>query len=271
MTVESEVAFQAARAYWRNPRPTPLMDGAARYLQSRAVAAMFDLSTGRAGAGVDSIRVFGGSYVRPFADLRFDGPTAGLPRDHAAAIPRAALAFASLERLVGQPRLTGALRSVFEAAPATDDEVLHSLQLALGQEISWLFDTVRDPLRSMNYRVAGVAQESCSPAPCHRVRVDVAHDGDAAFRGVEIRVDFADGQSPSLSWDGSGPSHTAVFEGPSAPVRVRVDPGVVNLLDDNLLDQSKEIGAPTNAPIGKWIARWAVWLQDAMLAYSALV
>ena len=60
------------------------------------------------------------------------------------------------------------------------------------------------------------------------------------------------------------------FEAPAIPLRARLDPDAVMLLDDNLLDQSKAPGASTNAPVWKWVARWVVWLQNVTLAYSAL-
>ena len=101
--------------------------------------------------------------------------------------------------------------------------------------------------------------------------VDATHAGGGSFHPIEVRVDFADGQSASTAWDGRGESRTFTFEGPARPVRVRIDPDLVNLLDDNLIDQHREIGGVTNASVGKWMARWMVWLQDAMLAYSAIV
>lgn len=272
MDVEARVAFEVARRYWSQQPPTLMMDGAARYLQSRVVSRMFDLAAGRAGSGIDTVALFDGRYVHALPALRFDGPAAGLGRgDMSSPLSRAALAFASLERTVGQPRLIGALRWTIEAKPASDIELIRVLQDALGQDIAWLFAAALDPARSMNYRIAGVATESCSPDPCHRVRVDVAHDGEADFRDLELRVDFTDGQSASQTWSGADRSRAFVFEGASAPVRARLDPEQVNLLDDNLLDQSRELLTPTNAPITKWIARWTVWLQHAMLTYSAFV
>ena len=171
---------------------------------------------------------------------------------------------------MGQPRLTGALRTVSERKPPSDADIIRELSESLGQDTSWLFDAV-DPSQSMNYVLGRVAIVSCEPAPCERVTVDATHAGAGSFRPIEVRVDLADGQSASTTWDGKGESRRFTFEGPSRPVRIRLDPDVVNLLDENLLDQQREIDGVTNAPIGKWIARWMVWLQDAMLAYSAIV
>ena len=270
MDVESQAALTVARRWW--PQPTTTVgEGAAIFLQSRVMARLFDLSFGRAGLAADAIHLFGGTYTIAFPQLRFDGPQAGLDRERLAPPPaRAANAFASLERLVGQPRLIGALRTVIERKPTSDADIIRELSESLGQDTSWLFDATGPPT-FMNYAIGTVAIDSCAPSPCERVTVDVRHDGAGSFRPIEVRVDFADGQSVSTPWDGTGESRRFTFEGPVRPVRVRVDPDFVNLLDDNLNDQHREIGGITNAAVGKWIARWTVWLQDAMLAYSALV
>ena len=268
MDIESTAAIAAARRWW--PQSTTLSEGAAIYLKSRVVGRLFDLSFGRAGAAADAIDLFGGTYTIAFPQLRFDAPQAGLDRIRLGEpAVRAAHAFASLERLVGQPRLVGALRTVIERKPSSDAAIIQELGESLGQDVSWLLATNQPA--SMNYAIGAVAVDACSPAPCERVTIDAMHEGSGSFHPIEIRVDFADGQSASAMWDGTGESRRFTFEGPTRPVRVRLDPDVVNLLDDNLIDQHREIGGATNAPIGKWIARWMVWLQDAMLACSAIV
>ena len=270
MDVESAVAFDVARRWWP-AESSPLMEGAASYLQSRAVARMFDLSFQHAGAGVERARLFGGTVTIAFPQLRLDGPASGLGRDDFdSRRSRAAHAFASLERLIGQPRLVGALRSVAEQQPRSDEDVNRLLNETLGQDLSWLFESI-DPAKSLNYAIAGVAIEACAPLPCQRVRVEVAHEGAAWFDPIDVRVEFAGGQSAQARWNGRGASHSFVFEGPSNPLRIVVDPEARNLIDDNLLDQSRQFNTRTNVPLTKWVARWIVWLQDAMLAASAIV
>lgn len=270
MDVESIAALTIARRWW--PQPTTAMsEGAAIYLQSRVIARLFDLSFGRAGHSADAIHLFGGTYTIAFPQLRFDGPRAGLGRE-GLGVPadRAALAFASLERLVGQPRLIGALRTVIERKPSSDADIIRELSESLGQDTSWLFDAT-GLSTSMNYAIGAVAIDGCVPAPCERVTVDARREGAGSFHPIEVRVDFVDGQSASTMWDGKGESRRFTFEGPARPARVRVDPDFVNLLDDNLIDQHLEMDGVTNASVAKWIARWMVWLQNAMLAYSAIV
>jgi hypothetical protein len=269
MDVESTAALAVARRWW--PQSTTVSEGAAMYLKSRVVSRLFDLSFGRAGSAADALRLFGGTYMHALPQLRLDGPRAGLDHERLTQpAVRAAHAFASLERLVGQPRLVGALRTVSERKPSSDADIIRELSESLGQDTSWLFAAI-DPSASMNYAIGTVALAACEPAPCERVTVDAIHAGAGAFHPIEVRVDFADGQSASTAWDGTGESRTFTFEGPVRPVRVRIDPDFVNLLDDNLIDQHREIDGRTNASVAKWIARWVVWLQGAMLTYSAIV
>lgn len=269
MDLEARAGFTLARQWWPQ-QPSTLVDGVSRYLQSRVVARSFDLSFGRAGAGVDALALFGGTYTVPFSHLRFDGPAAGLDRlEFSNPIDRAALAFASLERVVGQPRFIGALRAVVEQKPGTDAEFIARLSESLAQDVSGLFDAAASP-DPMNYAISSVTTEPCSPTPCTRVRVDVTHSGPV-FAGVDVRAEFADGQIASATWNGREAAHQFVFEGPAEPVRISLDPDARNLLDDNLADQSMRPGGRTNVAMEKWTARWLVWLQDAMLAYGAIV
>jgi hypothetical protein len=278
MAVESAVAYEMARRRWTavDRSTTVLMNGAAWYLQSRIVSRLFDWTFGPTRHSADSIRLFGGRYRVAFPQLVFDGPAAGLGRESLDREPmfRAAHAFGSLERLAGQPRTMGALRAIINRHPRSDAEVIGGLGEALGEDINWLFEGVVDPSREMNYAVAAVRVEPCDPSPCQRVSVDVTHEGGGSFGGrdaLEVRVDFADGQSAASRWDGREPARTFSFEGPVRPIRVRLDPDSAMLLDTNLLDQTRELDAVTNAPIGKWTARWFVWLQDAMLAFTAFI
>jgi hypothetical protein len=262
MDVESRTALAVARRWWPQ-QATAMNDGASAYLAGKATERLFDLAFGRAGRGAATMRLFGGTYTIAFPQLVFDGPRAGYDR--------VAQAYLSLERLIGQPRLIGALRTVIERQPATDDETIAALSETLGQDVSWLFEAALNPSAAMDYAIGSVASSECEPAPCQRVEVAVTHTGAVSFQPIEVRVDFADGQTASATWDGKGEARTFTFEGPAAPTRVRVDPGFTNLLDDNLIDQHREIGGRTNASIAKWTARWIVWLQDAMLACSAIV
>ena len=170
----------------------------------------------------------------------------------------------------GLPRKIAAFRAAVAAKPGGDAAAIRAVSDGLGQDVAWLFDTALDPGKRMDYAIDGVTVDACG-TQCERVTVNVAHRGAASFSPLEIRARFADGQSASAIWDGQGESKAFAFEGPARPVRVEIDPEHLNLLDTNLIDQQRSIGGATNVSIAKWAARWMVWLQDAMLAYTAIV
>ena len=303
MDVEIDVAFALARHWWRqaSPAAAEMTGGASWYLQSRAVARVFDLVHERDGHSAESVRLFGGYYPIAFPQLRFDGPGAGLGRSlispervvQGTRVPdgvtpvtvRVAQAFASLERLVGWPRLSGALRVATSRPVASNAEVTAAIGEALGQDVSWLFEPALDLSTRWSYAITGATFEGCQPQPCTRARVDVARLGAAVFTGrsqprvgefqsgdaIQVQVRFADGQSASAWWDGRDQARAFTFEGAAPVIDVRLDPAMVMLVDDNWLDQARVVNGATNAPIAKWIGRWVIWLQHAMLTYSAVV
>lgn len=304
MDVEIEVAFELARRQWRfaGAGAAAVTDGASWYLQSRAIARVFDLVFEHDGHSVDSIRVFGGHYPIAFPQLRLDGPGAGLgrsllgagthgrrtpryPAGVTTAVVRVAHAFGSLERIAGWPRLAGALRVLASARVASTADAVQVIGGALGQDVSWLFAPVLEPLPVWSYAVDSIAVESCEPQPCVRTRVNVTRLGSATFAGrreprtgpfdsgdaLQVRVGFADGQSATAHWDGRDQARAFTFEAPAAPVEARLDPASMMLVDDNWLDQARRVNGATNVPVTKWVSRWLIWLQQAMLAYSGIV
>jgi hypothetical protein len=41
-------------------------------------------------------------------------------------------------------------------------------------------------------------------------------------------------------------------------------------MDRNPLDNAMVPARPTNVPVGKWVARWVVWLQHTIVSYGFL-
>lgn len=271
MAVERAVALALAR-HWLHPGgEAPLViEGAARYLQTIVVSRLFDRANGRAGHHAESLRLFGGTYTFSFPHLVLDGATAGLGRERGLGGPdvRSAHAFASLAQLVGEPRTVAVLRALVEARPADDAAAVRVIADSLGQDVAWLFDAMAADA-GIDYAIRSVATEPCEPGPCVRMRVTVTHAG-AVLAGLNLRAEFADGQTASAPWAGGAGSHEFLFEAPAPPVRVGLEPAAALLLDDDQLDHAREMGGVTNAPIAKWTARWFVWLQHAMLAASAI-
>ena len=294
MAVESEVASGLAAAWFpglASADPPALRDGIARYLQSHIVERLFNLRRGVTSYRVDGVRLFGGSVFWPTPSLRLSRWTAGLVGGaRGPEVARVALAFGTLERWLGWPTVQGALRAVAEQSgrgPMSADAAIDALSAAIGQDLSWLFDQALDPSASFDYAIesVAVAPPSASCQACYRTDVMVGRRGTALFTGrsrqpeggypagdaVEIRVRFSDGQTASARWDGRAERHNVAFESAAPPEEVWLDPDRVLLLDDDPLNSSRMLPPRTNVPIVKWAARWLIWLQDAALAYTALL
>jgi hypothetical protein len=214
-----------------------------------------------------------------------------LPLGVSPATVRGALAFASLERYLGWPTLQGALRVLaqqYRDQLLTQAVVAHAIGAAVGRDLEWFFAVAFDESRRLDYGLRSFVTEPASPcaAPeCHRTEVVVVRRGTAAFtgtsrtlvepyeagEGIVLDVAFEDGQVVTATWDGRAEEKRVAIDSP-APARVaRLDPKGVLLLDVNTLDHLRRTSADTNVPVTKWLARWAVWLQNAMLTYTMLL
>ena len=290
-----------------DPAIEGIINGMAWYLQSRVVEDLFDRRFLKGAHSFDGVRLFGRAVPWTFQLLPLGRSTAGLgraeflnrdqrlpsarrlPLDFSAATARTALTFGTLERYVGWPALQGSLRAL--AAPATpvlssSETLTRALSASLGQDVSWLFAQALDPVRHFDYALQGFTSQSdgqpCAATPCFRTQVTVIRRGEALFTGtsaspvgafeagdaMELAVEFSDGGVAFARWDGRGASRVFEFESSTPAVVARLDPNRVLLLDANYLDDVRRARSVSNVPIGKWVAQWLVWLQDAMLIYS---
>ena len=280
MAVESQVAYGIARQWWVNvteDEPArPIANGIAWYLQSRLVERLYDFAFLNPGHSSDAVRFFGGVVPWEFPLLRMNRWTAAgrMPADVDRVIGRIALTCASLERSAGWPAVQGAL---FEAArrsrvsPLSSEALVETIGSAMGQDASGLFEFARDRNRTIDYAVGAMSSASCPTGKCVITKVTAERAGNGSVpQGVELRVEFADGQQVEARWDGRAESKEFEFESPAPPVGVHLDPNRIVLLDANWLNNDRLVTPRTNVPIGKWVARWAVWLQDATLSYASL-
>ena len=300
MEIESLVAYRLALQYWHpSPDEPHIARGLAWYLQSRAVEQHFNLTFAAPGHSVESLRLFGGFIPWSLPSLRLGRFSAGLaagegrraPGDLDASAVRSAMAFATLERYLGWPTLQGALREFAKRgdAPVTLAAAKDTISAASGQNLDWFFDAAFDSTRRIEYRLRDVATDDeardCSGRPCHRSRVTIARLGDTAFsgssrprmggfeagRGVQVRVTFADGDQVDAAWDGRDEERVFEFESNAPATVVQLDPRGVIIPDSNALDGSWHRTPESNVPTAKWVARWAVWLQNALLTYAMLM
>ena len=310
MALESQVAYGAAFGWLGGLRTrddaVPLDQGLAWYLQSRIVERLFNLRVGATAYSSDEVALFGGAIRWPLPSLRLSRWSAGLGRDvflrsrhhrvapqvaevadrHGAQAVRAALAFGTLERWLGWPTLQGALASLVQQSQGRNlsaKDAVAVLNASIGQDLSWFFDEVLDPARTFDYVLDGVNVQTMADG--FRTEVVAVRRGAAQFTGtskrplgeyesgdaLEVRIDFEDGQNVSAHWDGRAdvaPSCSKVRCGRSV---CRSIPTACCCSTSDPLNASRNLSQQTNAPIVKWIARWAVWLQDAALAYTSLL
>lgn len=311
MDVESEVAFGLARQWWPGllgrADTATMANGAAWFLQGRVVERLFDLRFLSIAHSADSVRFFGGFVPWSFRPLAVGRPAVlrrdarpdrhgssglRLPAGLDPASLRAALAFGTLERYLTWPVLQGAMHAWARRSaegPMSRSDIAATIGAAAGQDLSWFFATAFDAGARFDYALDGfstdVVAEGCGGAPCFRSIATVIRRGEAQFtgasalpvgpyesgKGMEVRVSLADGQEVSARWDGRQASKAFQFEGPSPGAAASLDPDRVLLLDANTLDDRRELHGSTNVPVTKWVARWVVWLQDAMLTYASLL
>jgi hypothetical protein len=286
MEIEAAVAHGLAMQYWpHDDRAADLITGLSWYLQGRVVERLFNVSVSQPGHSVDGTRFFGGTFPWAFRSLRNSRWSDSLRRT------RSAAAFAALERYLSWPVLQGALRALAADAqntPVSVDRAVEVLGAAAGQDLKWFFDVALDTGASIDYGLSNlevVAGSACAATPCIRSRVTARRHGNAAFTGtsqqpsgpydagsgIVIEMQFSDGSRSIATWDGRATDRTFEFEGLVAATRVRLDPEGTLLLDPTRGDHSLNATAQSNVPVVKWAARWMVWLQDALLAYAALV
>jgi hypothetical protein len=294
MVVERHIAKDVIRSWWPatpvDQHAGAILDGFAWYLQSRAIERVFDQRYLRTAYSVESTRHFGDTVVWSYPTLRLSRWTAGLQRHTAMAGQaevRFAAVFATLERWLGEPVLQGAMLAVAQlpVERLSGSNVVNTISLAAGQDLTWLFVAAADAGTVFDYAVTSLASapvEGACPAPCFDTSVTVARLGEGHFSGrssgrvgefdsgdaMAVRITLANGEHAWARWDGRDSTRTFRFRGPAAATAAHVDPERVLVLDRNYLNNAIVTPSPTNVPVRKWMARWLVWMQNAALSYG---
>ena len=283
MFVEQQAARSVIRGWWPEQLPDPkadaILDGFAAYLQSLIVEGIFDRRHLRPGHSVEVRPYFGNHLIWSFPPLRLSRHTLVARERHAAV-------FDALERWIGLPALQGAMAQVARLPEnrLQGTTIINTISDAAGQDLSWAFAAA--DAAEVNYAVtelSSVRGQGCG-SPCVDTSVAVARTGAGTFAGrstprlgafesgdaVLIAVTFADGTRSAIRWDGRDSSRTFQFRGAAPATAAYLDPDRVITLDANRLDDAIVAPSPTNVPVGKWTARWLVWLQHTMLSYGFL-
>ena len=283
MDVESMVAYEAARLWWRGRFDDgPLVDGIAWYLQSRVVEHLYDLTWQRPGHSSEAVRFFGGSIPWSIPTLRLSRWNSGLARGewrHYAGrwplpgrrLPASlgapaigvAMSLASFEHAAGWPTVQAALSGAAEAQPS-GRPLADVLNGAAGVPI------VTAAAAAGDVAIAAVIDSPCADRPCRITRVAVVRDEPLMRFAAPVRIDFSDGQFVEAQIGPGTSMRELVFESAAPYTQVRLDPDRTVLADVNLLNNVRLASPASNVPIAKWVARWVMWLEDVMLSSSAL-
>ena len=289
MIVEAQAARSAIRSWWpadvADDAARDILDGIASYLQARTVERVFNQQFQLHAYRAASLRLFGGEIAWSLPMLRVSRQTATRAAVRAAddvRVARYAATFATLERWLGEAELQSALLAVarLPSNRLSGPIIVETVGAAAGQDLTWLFAAVSDPQVTFDYAVIAIA--SVPSESSFESRVTVARLEAGAFTGrsdtrvgsfdagdaMALRVTFANGEQAWARWDGRDESRTFTFQGPSPATAAHLDPNFVLMLDSNRLNNAIVPAAPTNAPVRKWMARWMVWLQNAVLSYG---
>ncbi|MBI1874116.1 MAG: M1 family metallopeptidase [Acidobacteria bacterium] len=103
-----------------------------------------------------------------------------------------------------------------------------------------------------------------------RTEVVVRRYGEAIFP-VDVRVDFESGEKVVERWTGRERWKAYTYDRASRATKAMVDPDRVLLLDVNYTNNSVTLAPRGEEASTKWMLKWMIWLQDALLNYAFFV
>ena len=308
MTPELATARAIARSYWSDvvdtrALPDWFVDGLVEYLARRVVTPLFQREYLPPGFAMVEPRYFGG-FVPRFLRLRLLPESDGGPLEAYRASPHADVAspaspedrrslsgktvvtLNTLERWVSLPVLDGAIAEFVRSSRGhrpTLNDFARTVSAAASQDLSWFFVQTLAGSAVFDYSVeelTSVAAESGG----FETTVVVARRGDGLFtgtnaprvgpyesgRGMTLLVSFADGERALERWDGRDARKTFAYRSPSRAVSAAIDPDRTLMLDIHGTNNSRMLTTNGTAA-ARWAARWMLWLEHALLTFSALV
>ena len=190
---------------------------------------------------------------------------------------RAALVIQTLERYIGWPALQQALATYREragsanAGPAGLGAVVSQQR---GRDLKWFFGEAFRSDARFDYGVRRLTSEPlAADASTFETRVALRRVGDGVFAGARwlpVTVTFEDGSEVREQWDGGVAEQELVYTSASRAVSATVDPEAMLLLDADRANNTRVLRRILNGSGARLTISWLVWLQDAMLAYTAL-
>jgi hypothetical protein len=295
------IARQYALAFAKAPQSDSwFAEGLAGYFATRAVHESFE------GRYYLTLRYFGGYVPHSIrAIVMSPNPLDPRPRvarlpdvvepveapwrlAHGAALDRAnrlTMALHTLERFVGWPAFQATLRAFVEQS-AGRTPVLQDLTAVLseqrGADMAWFFDQAMRVDARIDYAVVNLASVAAASAGWETT-VDVRRLGEATFDGTSVPratgaapslpllVRFADGSEITEWIDGRDREWRFEYLSASPAVLASVDPNAILLIDADRTNNTRTLDPPLHIVGLRLAFNWLAWLQDAMLACTAVI
>jgi hypothetical protein len=279
-SLERAVIASIARQFWAGP-PTPFQEALIVYTGTRAMHHVLE------GSNFQVVRFFGGVVPLPLRSVLLSPPVADprprvwqfseLPASGEAA--RLVRGLQTLERYVGWPAMAQTLAALRAANPVDATTFAAMLSSVRGTSIDALVTECFRADAVFDYAVENVNAVQAdgglyeSSLSLLRVGSGLFSLGDKHDRepSMPLLIRFADGTELRDRFDGAAPSTTLVYTAKAPVVYAAIDPELMLLLDVNRANNTFAAESPIR-PLGiRMTLQWMAWLQQTMLAYSALV
>jgi hypothetical protein len=204
---------------------------------------------------------------------------------------KTALWLHTLERYLGWPTFQKIMSTYFQRwkfrhpKPADFFALVNEVS---GRDLTWFFDQVYrssnafdyavDSVRSTSVEGRGMADRNGKVEPIAssdqpgklRSTVIVRRLGEAVFP-IDVLVEFDNGEKVREKWDGLDRWKAFTYERTSRVTFAEVDPDRILLLDLNRTNNSWTAAPKAAYAAHKWMLKWMIWLQDAMLNASFFI
>lgn len=201
---------------------------------------------------------------------------------------RVALALHTLERYLGPPAMQQAMAAFqlrWQAGAAGPDDLIAIVNEQRGTDMRWFFDQALRFDATFDYGITSFSSELRPGAEGEfETRVSLQRFGDGVFAGtagprvslqaarsLKVVTRFQDDGAVEDWWDGREATMDLVYRGPVRAVSSSVDPEAMLLLDADRSNNTRASTAPVSEVGARLTAFWLLWLQDVMLASSALL
>ena len=206
----------------------------------------------------------------------------GADRDRA---HRLTMALHTLERFIGWPALQATLSAFVErhrGRTPTLSDFAAVLSEQRGGDMTWFFDQSMRMDARFDYAVVNLTTTAGSPSR-FETTVEVRRLGEATFdgtglpratstaRSLPLVTRFADGAEITEWIDGRDRDWQFRYSSASPATLASVDPEAILLLDADRTNNTRTVNPPLHTIGARLAFNWLSWLQDAMLACTAVI